>query len=555
MRRRWRRWVMLVVVAATGLAIVFAVTGAFTYVQTSGNSMEPAFRAGDLAIVRRAPRYEVGDVVAFRSAELQTVVLHRIVDRTGDRFVTRGDNNDFLDPEEPTADEIIGRLWLRVPAGGRAMDWLRQPWNAGGLALVALLGAGGLGVRRRRRRQRSYRLGSGTRARRRDGPARPARDRRPVGPALAQGLALGGAALLALGAFALVRPEHDVSTEAVAYTHMVTVGYDAPVDAAAVYPDGVRPGAPVYRRLADRLEIEARYEVQPGHDVQVAGELTLQATLRSGAGWERVLPTLDVAGITGMEARASGRIRLPDLDRVVLRMTELTGVPPGEIRLVVEAVADVEGQVHGQPVADVVSTVTTFVVDQLQLRPVEEPATTTEKRHVERTVTTPAQVEVLGVGAQVRLLRWVGLLGGAALLLAALAAWWFGPRTVRREVDRILMRHRSLVVPVVAASVPGDAVVELASFDALVRLARHHDLLVLHAVGPSDVGSADDEFILHVGGVTYRYSTVSRPAGPGEGNGWEAASDNARTRADRGPQPAVSGADHGVVRSSRRDDG
>lgn len=388
------------------------------------------------------------------------------------------------------------------------MDWLGQPWNAGGLALGAMLATGGIGVRRHRRRTRSSRAGSGPPARHAR-PGRPARARRPFGPALAQGLALGGVALLALGAFALARPEHDVSTEAVPYSHVVTVGYDAPVDAAAVYPDGVRPGDPVYRRLADRLDVDARYEVQPEEGVEVAGELTVQATLRSGAGWERALPTLDVATITGTGAHASGRIRLPELDRLILRMTELTGVPPGEIRLVVEAVANVEGEVHGQPVADVVSAGTAFVVDELQLRPVEEPSTTTEERRVERPVTEPARLELLGAGAEVELLRWVGLLGGAVLLVAALAAWWFGPRTARREVDRILVRHRSLIVPVVGASVPDGTVVDVASFDALARLARHHDVLVLHiADRRSDEGGAPEEFLLHVDGVTYRYSTV-----------------------------------------------
>ena len=44
--------------------------------------MEPGFHAGDLAILRTADRYAVGDVVAYRSPILNTVVMHRSCPRT-----------------------------------------------------------------------------------------------------------------------------------------------------------------------------------------------------------------------------------------------------------------------------------------------------------------------------------------------------------------------------------------------------------------------------------------------------------------------------------------
>src|SRR3954469_17100440 len=88
-------------VAALMLAAVWflwpsGLGGGTTYVSTHGISMEPRFHTGDLAILRSAPSYAVGDVVAYRSVSLKTVVMHRIVDMDGDRFVIQGDNNDWL---------------------------------------------------------------------------------------------------------------------------------------------------------------------------------------------------------------------------------------------------------------------------------------------------------------------------------------------------------------------------------------------------------------------------------------------------------------------------
>lgn len=42
-------------------------------------------------------RYDVGDVVAYRNLQLDTVVLHRIVAREGERYVLQGDSNTWLD--------------------------------------------------------------------------------------------------------------------------------------------------------------------------------------------------------------------------------------------------------------------------------------------------------------------------------------------------------------------------------------------------------------------------------------------------------------------------
>ena len=53
--------------------------GGTTYLATHGTSMEPRFPTGDLAILRPADSYAVGDVVAYWSESLDTIVMHRIV--------------------------------------------------------------------------------------------------------------------------------------------------------------------------------------------------------------------------------------------------------------------------------------------------------------------------------------------------------------------------------------------------------------------------------------------------------------------------------------------
>ena len=75
-----------------------------------------------------------------------------IVGRRGSRFVFKGDNNNFLDPEQPRAGQLIGTEWVVVPRLGGMLERLRSPRDAAivaGLAVLLIVGTGaGPGVRR-----------------------------------------------------------------------------------------------------------------------------------------------------------------------------------------------------------------------------------------------------------------------------------------------------------------------------------------------------------------------------------------------------------------------
>src|SRR5947209_16784038 len=105
--------------------------GLTTYVRTSGISMEPRFQTGDLALVRPASEYRIGEIVAYHSSLLHVVVLHRIIGRKGNRYIFKGDNNNFVDPIGAARSQLIGALWLRVPHGGVVLRLLHTPIMVG----------------------------------------------------------------------------------------------------------------------------------------------------------------------------------------------------------------------------------------------------------------------------------------------------------------------------------------------------------------------------------------------------------------------------------------
>lgn len=62
-------------------------------IRVRGGSMAPIIRPGDfVAITPATPPYRFGDIVAFLSPETRKLVIHRIIGRSRNRLIIKGDN-------------------------------------------------------------------------------------------------------------------------------------------------------------------------------------------------------------------------------------------------------------------------------------------------------------------------------------------------------------------------------------------------------------------------------------------------------------------------------
>ncbi|MEV4687386.1 signal peptidase I [Microbacterium sp. LWH3-1.2] len=134
---------LAVAVAVVGLPVV--VGGSAMTVLTQ--SMEPGLPHGTLVVIRPTPVDEirVGDVVTYQiSSGEAAVVSHRVVSKTyadGElTFVTKGDNNDSVDPAPVKPVQIRGTLWYSLPLLG----WVNNVLNGSNRAVVLAVVAGSL---------------------------------------------------------------------------------------------------------------------------------------------------------------------------------------------------------------------------------------------------------------------------------------------------------------------------------------------------------------------------------------------------------------------------
>lgn len=94
-------------------------------VTVMSGSMEPAFSPGDMLIIRRQEQYQVGDIVTYESEG--SFITHRLVERDGDTWVTKGDANNAPDGMPLREENLYGSVWLVIPKLGNAAIFLKSP--------------------------------------------------------------------------------------------------------------------------------------------------------------------------------------------------------------------------------------------------------------------------------------------------------------------------------------------------------------------------------------------------------------------------------------------
>jgi signal peptidase len=482
-----------------------AVGGPLAYVTIAGSSMEPGLHDGDLALVRRADSYAVGDPVAYESSDLRRVVLHRIVRSEEGRFVLKGDANGWVDSSRPTEEEVLGTLWFRVPWVGDAVAWLRTPLNAALVAgfLALLAGAGGVGVNRRRRRGRH-------------------REPRPsfLIPNAELVLALLGAGAVGLGvltAVAFTQPQERRVEQPVPYELQGAFSYSAAAPAGPVYEDGrVDTGEPVFLRLAPEavVRFSARLESEVPHAVRGTG--TLVAELSDESGWTRTFELQEAANFSGDSFTASGTLRVGRIRALVEDVESLTGVERPSYTLTLAPHVDFQGVVAGRRLDDEFTPRLVFQLDanQLSLEPgLTQRLQPARAGSVKTVVQKPRELSLFGVSFPIAAVRWAVLAGALLLFAAAGALALVHLRAVRRdEPTRIQARYGPWLVEVAGArSRIGGAVVDMATMEGLVRLAERGNRLILH-----EEHEGVHLYLLEDEGVLYRFSVGGvEPEPPG----------------------------------------
>ncbi|SDF94851.1 signal peptidase I [Blastococcus aurantiacus] len=495
--------VVALVLAAVWLFWPVQLGGATVYVTTHGVSMEPGFSTGDLAVLRPADAYEVGDVVAYHSGTLDTVVMHRIVAVDGDRFVLQGDNNDWLDEDRPTSDELLGRLFRQVPQGGKVLAAIASPWSLTliGAVVVGLVGTGT--ARRPKGRHAARPRATGSRA--------PAALTLPTAfsmPTRAQArqiaVASGAVAILAAGAGAvlLALPSTETQVRSQPVTQEGRYTYAGVAEAGTTYPTGViSTGDPIYTKLADALTVSFEHGVTaPGLD-EVEGDLRLDLSVATSDGWTAALGSSPTVPVRDGTATATADLDPTLAAALVGRHNAEIGGNAGSATIVVTPVVAVRGSLQGKPFTAADLDPLAFTMDTMSLRPPAVDAAFTPAGSIPVSVdeVVPRSFTALGVDLPIDAARVVAVAVLLAALLVTAIAGGISHSTSGNAADAFAVRNAARILPVTGLT-PGGSVVDVSDAQALRRVAERVDGLVLHHAGPEG-----QTFAVQDNETTYRF--------------------------------------------------
>src|SRR5271169_6036452 len=143
---------VVAIVAAVIIGLpLYTQTGTYPLAIVQGNSMYPTFHNGDMEIFAKPPQGMIanGTIIVFVQSDtgvsaldslIRPVVVHRIVgtvvQANGDVYYrTKGDNNQYVDPQLVEASHVLGTPIQSIPQGGILVLFFESPEG-----LVALIG-------------------------------------------------------------------------------------------------------------------------------------------------------------------------------------------------------------------------------------------------------------------------------------------------------------------------------------------------------------------------------------------------------------------------------
>lgn len=492
---------IVTVSAIVALWLLFApaeIGGRSGYVVVNGASMEPALSAGDLAVIRTAPEYRVGDVITYRHPELG-MVIHRIVGIEGSRFVVQGDNNSWIDSYMPVEQDIAGKLWFDIPGAGSYLKLARRPAVLSVLCLV--VGAIIMLPVRRNDHKRTPTAALPSLA-------------EPQGRDLLGLIAVLAVGALLLGGLAFSRPTERQALREIPYELQGAFSYSAPAP-DGIYDAGVVvTGEPIFRELIGAFDVRFDYQLDSNAPVEGGGTANLRAELLADNGWSRSFELQPETVYTGPAASLAGTIDLSDLQRVIERVERATGVTARQYRLIIQPQVEFAGQVGGQSVSESFAPELEFQMDAQQLRlarsaandqsalaPVVGGLVSQQATEANTLALGPFELDV----ARARQIAVIAL-AGLALVFAVLALGTLRGRG-QSDAELLALRYAPRLVRLQAGAAEDDQ-------DAIdVSSRADFERLLEHSFGP--IFQSGQDFYIDYEGRRFRLRT-SAPSGESE---------------------------------------
>jgi len=466
--------------------------------------MEPSLHYGDLIIGHEERTYNVGDVVTYRHPTIGPVI-HRIIEREGDTYTFKGDNNDWIDSYEPKSSELIGKSWIHIPGAANIILKLRSS-----LGIVLLSCAIGFMVLLTFSRNSLI----SEKQPKKDNQTVTERSRSLYFSGYLEGMLFALFAILLgailLGVFAFSAPLTQSVPADIPYEHRGTFSYNA-VGSPSIYDQGkIEPGEAIFHALTHEFDLTLDYQFSTPETKDLTGNYQISLEVSEPNGWRRQIELSPDTEFQGESFSTEATVNLGYILTLIDRLKTNTSLNRQVFNVDIIADVNVQGNLGDLTFEDTFTPSLKFQLDETQFylagsSPFGEgidPLSPVQSGFLPRQQQVPATLNILGLKPTVQTARWIAgvtlgisLLGIAAILYPFLRASMQSPsEKIRIQFREVLLDIREL--PVKAASED----IEVDRFEDLAKLAEKTGSMILHYVKANQ-----HTYLLQEGDITYRF--------------------------------------------------
>ncbi len=525
--KRWQQALLsaLLLVLFISTWIVLApirLGGQAAYVIVDGQSMEPKYHFGDLAIVRQSPTYEIGDIVVYQSGALHRYVFHRIIDIKADHFVLKGDNNPWIDSYQPIQSEIIGGYWFRIPAAGKFVEWVRLPAHvaaiigiAGVLVIVSLLVKRRSGKSMKKKsvgewfhqiREEGFRqILDGIRRQlpmksiitREDRLEETSAGSGEIEGHKARGetyeilfFVLGTIAFasLVLGYFAFTRPAQHQVADNLNYQHIGGFFYSAAAPSGIYDSTSIQSGEPLFPKLTCSVNMGFTYALAGIKPDTLSGTYQLVAKIfDEQSGWQRTLSLSAQKNFSGTSFTENAPLDLCQIEALVANMEQETDLHIPYYTLAITPIVSINGTAAGQEFKDTFEPQLRFQFDSTHFFVIKEdsaanPLNPSEPGVLERSRMKANTIPMLGQELAVTGLRLLSIIGLLLSLGGLTILGIFVSTLAKRNLETFVQaKYGPLLIDVHEKSLEAPAqMIDVNTIDDLAKLAERNNTMILH---------------------------------------------------------------------------
>jgi hypothetical protein len=288
---------------------------------------------------------------------------------------------------------------------------------------------------------------------------------------------------LILGIISFSRPATRIKQDDLSYQHLAVYSYSAPSPAGVYDGDTIKSGDPIFTKLTCSVDVNFQYTLIAPQAENISGTYQLTAIISEPvSGWHRMMPLQEETVFTGTAFGSTARLD----GQISGRTLESTFDPPLTFRDEHTQFYLVRNEDIDNPLA------------------LAETGILSEKRQETNTIL------LLGREIAIPALRLIALFGLIGSLMGLTLLGIRLQRLSQHDQEKFFhIKYSSMMIDVQNAdSLPLSSTIDVASMDALAKLAERFNAMILHI----------EQGVLHTyyvqaGGIIYRFTMKPHKTG------------------------------------------